>query len=89
MEIVNDEKFVIEKDGKEVECDILFTFESDDTNKIYVGYTDHSIGNNGRKNIFVGAYDRLLGKESLEEIKTEEEMKMVQEVLEQIDRETN
>ena len=33
----------IEKDGKEVECDVLFTFDSEDTLKTYIGYTDNTI----------------------------------------------
>ena len=37
----NEEKIVILKDGKEVECDVLFTFDSEDTGKTYFGYTDH------------------------------------------------
>ena len=48
---MENEKIVINKHGKEVECDILFTFDSEDTGKAYVGYSDHSIGANGRKNI--------------------------------------
>lgn len=80
-----DEKITIIKDGKEVECDVLFTFEGDDTNKLYVGYSDGSFGSNGRKNIYVGSYDRSKDNDQLENIKTEEEMKLVQEVLEQID----
>ena len=34
----NEEKIVILKDGKEVECDVLFTFDSEDTGKTYFGY---------------------------------------------------
>ena len=50
---INDEKIQIEKNGKIVDCDVLFTFDSEDTMKSYIGYTDHSFGSNGRKNIFV------------------------------------
>ena len=43
MEIIEEnEKIVVLKDGKEVECDILFTFDSEDTGKSYIGYTDNS-----------------------------------------------
>ena len=38
--------------GETIVCDILFTFDSEETMKSYVGYTDHSIAPNGRKNIF-------------------------------------
>lgn len=74
----------IMKDGKEVECEVLFTFENDELNKQYIGYTDHSIGENGRKNIYVSSYDSVLGTDKLEDIKTQEELDMVRDVLNQI-----
>lgn len=83
--IEEDEKIIFTKDGKEVECDLLFTFECEDTDKLYVGYTDNSIGKNGRKNIYVGSYDRFLGGRELENIETAEEIAMVNDVLAQID----
>ena len=84
---MEEEKIVISKNGKEVECDVLFTFDSEDTGKAYIGYTDHSIAANGRKNIFVSAYNPLKAKIELEDITDERELKMVSEVLNQIDKE--
>ena len=84
---INDEKIQIEKNGKIVDCDVLFTFDSEDTMKSYIGYTDHSFGSNGRKNIFVSAYNPLKAKIELEDIIDERELKMVSEVLNQIDKE--
>lgn len=84
---INDEKIQIEKNGKIVDCDVLFTFDSEDTMKSYIGYTDHSFGFNGRKNIFVSAYNPLKAKIELEDITDERELKMVSEVLNQIDKE--
>ncbi len=72
------------KDGKEVECEILFTFENDELKKQYIGYTDHSLGENGRKNIYVSSYNPLLGTDKLEDITTQEELDMVKDVLSQI-----
>ena len=79
------EKITIEKDGKEVVCDILFAFDSEDTGKAYVGYTDHSIGKNGRKNIYVSSYDPFKGTMYLEDITDEKELEMVNDVLQEID----
>lgn len=84
---INSEKIQIEKNGKTVDCDVLFTFDSEDTMKSYIGYTDHSFGSNGRKNIFVSAYNPLKAKIELEDITDERELKMVSEVLKQIDNE--
>ena len=84
---INNEKIQIEKNGKTIDCDVLFTFDSEDTMKSYVGYTDHTFGSNGRKNIFVSAYNPLKAKIELEDITDERELKMVSEVLNQIDKE--
>lgn len=85
---MNEEKIVIEKDGEAVNCDILFTFDSEDTNKSYVGYSDHSIGENGRKNIYVSSYDPVLGFGKLESITDEKELEMIHDVLLEIDRQS-
>ncbi len=82
---INKEKLEIEKDGKRVECDILFTFDCEDTMKSYIGYTDHSFSSNGRKNIYVSAYDPLKPNMKLEDVTDERELEMVNSVLEKID----
>ena len=38
---------VIDKDGKEIEFEVLFTFESDETKKNYMVYTDNSTDEEG------------------------------------------
>lgn len=85
---LENEKIQLEKDGKTVECDVLFTFDSEDTMKSYIGYTDHSIASNGRKNIYVSSFDPLKPKLKLEDITDEKELQMVGEVLAQFDEES-
>ncbi len=86
--ILDDQKIIIQKNGQEVECDILFTFDCEDTGKAYIGYTDNSISGNGRKNIYVSAYDPVMGYGTLEDIETEEEKAMINDVLMEIDRQS-
>ncbi len=81
---MKDEKIVIQKNGIDVECEIVFTFDSPDTEKTYIGYTDHSIGKNGRKNIYVSSYDPVLGTGKLEDLTDEREIEMVQRVFKMI-----
>ena len=83
---IEKEKIIMEKNGQEISCDILFAFDSEDTNKAYVGYTDHTIGKNGRKNIYVSSYDPLFGIGNLENITDEKELEMVRDVLKEIDQ---
>lgn len=83
---MENEKIQIEKNGEIVDCDILFTFDCEDNLKSYIGYTDHSIGKNGRKNIYVSSYNPLGLKLELEDITDERELAMVNEVLMKIDQ---
>ena len=85
---LDNEKIQLEKDGKTVECDVLFTFDSEDTMKSYVGYTDHSLAPNGRKNIYVSSFDPFKPKLQLEDITDERELQMIGEVLAQFDAES-
>ena len=86
---IEKEKFQIEKDGKLVDCDLWFTFHSEDTMKAYFGYTDHSFGENGRQNIYVSAADLLDPKAELENVTDPDELAMVYDVLQEIDKEAN
>lgn len=79
-----DEKIIIQKEGRDVECDVLFTFNCEETGKGYVGYTDHSVDSKNRKNIYTAAFDPVMGMGTLEEIKTDAEKELVKEVLEQV-----
>ncbi len=82
---MEDDKLTILKDGEEIECDILFTFDSPKTGKSYIGYTDNTIADNGRKNIYVSQYDPLLGFDTLEDITDKEELEMVHDFLIEVD----
>ncbi len=81
---MEDEKIVIKKDGQEVECEVIFTFTSPDTGKGYIGYTDHTIAKNGRKNIYVSSFDPVLGTGKLEDLTDKREIEMVQRVFKMI-----
>lgn len=84
---IENDKITIEKDGKEVNCDILFTFDCDDTEKSYVGYSDNTIGDDGRKTIYVSSYNPLNEEIVLEDIDDPKELSMIQDVLAKIDSE--
>lgn len=85
---MDEQKLQLERNGKVVDCDILFTFNSDDTMRSYIGYTDHSIAKNGRKNIFVCSYDPFDPEVHLENITDKREQAMVHDVLQQIYKES-
>jgi len=85
MQIIEDEKITVEINGKATECDLLFTFTSDDTGKGYLGYTDNTFNADGRKNIYFSSYDPLFGTGKLEKVTDPNEIEMIKEVLEEID----
>ncbi len=85
---INNEIIKMEKNGKMVDCEVLFTFECEETMKAYVGYTDNSVASNGRKNIYVSAFDPLNEKMELENITDKRELEMIGEVLEKLDKES-
>jgi len=82
---MKNERIQIEKNGKTVDCKVLFTFDCDENLKSYIGYTDNSYGKNGRKNIYVSSYDPLGLELKLEDITDEAELKMISEVLTNLD----
>ena len=79
-EVENLGKLTIERKGQQVEYDILFIF--DNKNKKYVGYTDYSIGENERINIYVNAFDSLMNGRKISKITSLDEIEVIQKVLE-------
>lgn len=56
---MNEEKMTFNmtyEDGKEVECELLFTFQSDETNKNYWVYTDNERDEEGKLKVFAQVY---------------------------------
>ena len=84
---LDDKKIVLEVDGKQVEYNILFTFDCKDTKKSYIGYSDNTFKDNERKTIYVSSYNPLSEEIELEDINDPKELKMIQEVLNKIDSE--
>ena len=75
----NQDTMTIFKDGVEVNCDICFSFYSEDTNRGYVACTDHSVDENGNELIYAYSYDPNDPNEELVEV-TNDELALVDEV---------
>ena len=48
---------IINDQGEEVECEILFTFDSDETKKSYIVYTDNTLDEQGSTKVYASVYD--------------------------------
>ena len=83
------QKFVVlDENGKEVECEPLFTFESEETKKQYVVYTDNSKDKDGNIRIFASIYKVNDKGGELLPIKSEKEWKVIETILESIQEES-
>ena len=79
---MEDNKFtVINDEGKEITCDILFTFDSEETGKSYIVYTDNSKNEEGDVNVFASTYDPNDENTALGAIETEQEWKVIETIL--------
>ena len=72
---------VINDEGQEIVCDILFTFDSEATKKSYIVYTDNSKDAEGNVQVFASIYDPNQENPRLEPIETEQEWKIIETIL--------
>lgn len=78
---------VTDDQGKEVECEVLFTFESDETHKNYIVYTDNTLDEEGNTKVYASIYHPEEENTTLEPIETDKEWKMIETILEEIQNE--
>ena len=81
-------KFVmIDENGQEREYDVLFTFESEETNKNYIAYTDNTIYETGNVEVYASIYNPGDPQTKLEPIESEKEWKVIETILETLQEE--
>ncbi len=75
-------KFTItNKEGEELVCDVLFTYEDVKLNKNYIVYTDNSVDENGQTKVYANTYDPTGKDLSLGKIETDEEWENISNLL--------
>lgn len=79
---------VINDEGKEIECEVLFTFESDETKKNYIVYTDNTIDEEGNTKVYASIYNPDQDETKLLPIETDKEWKIIETILEELQHET-
>ena len=72
---------IVNDKGDEVECEILFTFDSDETKKSYIVYTDNSLDDSGSTKVFASVYDPTGQNPALMPIETEKEWLVIENIL--------
>lgn len=78
---------VVNDEGKEIECEILFTFESDETHKNYIVYTDNTIDENNNTKVYASIFDPENPQSKLEPITDEKEWKIIETILSELQTE--
>ena len=68
-------------EGKEIECDVLFTFDDDNTKKSYIVFTDNTLDENGNIKVYANTFDPTGASADLGEIKDEKEWQVIENLL--------
>ena len=75
-------KFTItNEEGKELECDVLFTFDSDEFKKSYIIFTDNTLDDNGNIKVYANTYDPTGKDINLGKIETDKEWDVIENLL--------
>ena len=80
---------VTNDEGKEVECEVLFTFESDETKKNYIVYTDNTLDDEGNTKVYASIYNPNEEETKLLPIESDKEWKIIETILEELQNEAN
>ena len=78
---------VVNDEGKEIKCDVLFTFDNEETNKSYIVYTDNSVDDKGNVQVYASVYYPGTDSTKLDPIETEKEWQVIEKILETIQEE--
>ena len=78
---------MLDDNGNEVVYDVLFTFESDETGKNYIVYTDNSRDDKGNIEVYASVYHPDDPKGKLEAIETDKEWKIIETILDTLQEE--
>ncbi len=69
---------VTKNNGQEIECEVLFTFDSEETGKSYVIFTNYGSIKNGQFEAYANTYNPKIGYSKLGPIETEHEWMIIE-----------
>ena len=78
---------LIDDNGVETTYDVLFTYESEETKKHYIAYTDNSLDETGNIQVYASIFDPTNPNSRLEPIESEKVWKVVETILETLQEE--
>lgn len=77
---------LINDKGEECLFDSLFTFDSEETKKSYIVYTNHEKDEDGKEKVYASIYDATGKDMNLYPIETEKEWNLIFNILESIQK---
>ena len=85
---------VTDENGKNTEFEVLFTFESDETKKNYIVYTDNTIDEEGNTKVYASIYEpnadgSIDPNTTLKPVESDSEWKIIETILEKLQEEVN
>lgn len=81
-EVKQENTFTIVNDnGEEIKCEILFTYEDEKTKKNYMAYTDNTLDDEGNTKVYASIFNPEEENPVLLPIETEEEWKLIEGIL--------
>ena len=75
---------IIGDEGQEIDCEVLFTFESDETGKNYIVYTDNTLDEQGNTKVYASIYTPNEENTNLMPIETDKEWKIIETILDEL-----
>ena len=80
-EIRDNEFTIVNDEGREIKCEILFTYEDEKTKKNYMAYNDNTQDDDGNTKVYASIYNPEEENPVLLPIETDEEWKMIEAIL--------
>lgn len=75
---------ILSDEGKEVECEVLFTFDNEETGKSYIVYTDNTLDEEGNTNVFASVFDPTGKNLESQPVESDKEWKIIEVILSEI-----
>ncbi len=80
---------VLDDNGEEITCEVLFTFDSEETKKSYIVYTDNTTDDDGNIRVYASIFNPESDITELKPIESDREWKIVETILESIQEDNN
>lgn len=79
---------ITDNEGKTISYEVLFTFDSDETKKSYIVFTDNNKDQDGSILTYAAIYTKKDDRLELKDIETDEEWSLIENILAQIEDKT-